>query len=188
MKIEYFPTRSHPKSYPKKTVIVNTVIFWTLAIIGLLVMLTWASRALLVSYLIAWLSIMTVGRYATCARCECYGRDCPSFSVGRITSLYMARVEGKGLNLIGGVIDFLGLSFILIVPLFYIIGHHLILFIIYLGLTLFLLFYWNKTGCRYCPVDICPSHLLAVKLFGKPLDLTIDSQQLSEKKDSLNLL
>ncbi len=54
----------------------------------------------------------SIPRYLICARCEGYGRKCHSFYLGKATSLYMPKVEGKKVGPLAMVLEIIALSLI----------------------------------------------------------------------------
>jgi len=77
------------------------------AIVGLIRERSW--KALLAT-LGALAFFLTLPRYLICCRCEGYGQKCYPLYLGKLTSLYLPKVEGKEVSSAGAALELLTLS------------------------------------------------------------------------------
>jgi len=83
------------------------------AVMGLLKERSWKALGV---FLGAIAFFFTLPRYLICARCDGYGKNCYSLYLGKITSLYLPRVEGKEVNPSGAGLEMLTLQTISLAP------------------------------------------------------------------------
>lgn len=112
----------------------------------------------------------TLPRYLICARCDGYGTNCYPLYLGKITSLYLPRVEGKEVSKTGSAMEVLTLQTISMAPA---IGlrHNRKLFSLYMLLSTITsgLQFWH--ACRHCALNAtdwrkeCPSARIARRIF-----------------------
>ncbi len=116
------------------------------AVLGLLKERSWKALGV---FLGATAFFFTVPRYLVCARCDGYGTNCYSLYLGKITSLYLPRVEGKEVNPSGAVLETLTLQTMSLSPA---IGlrHNRKLFCLYLLLSNITLGLHFCHSCRHC--------------------------------------
>lgn len=91
----------------------------------------------------------TLPRYLICARCDGYGKNCYPYYLGKITSLYMPRVEGKTVTPYAAALEGLTLGTIFNAPVFGLWRNRkALLTYLTLGEATFLLHFWH--ACRHC--------------------------------------
>ncbi len=116
------------------------------AVLGLVRERRWKALGVLLG---AITFFFTLPRYLICARCDGYGKNCYSLYLGKITSLYLPRVEGREVNPAGAALETLTLQTMALTPA---IGlrRNRKLFALYLVLSniTFGLHFWH--ACRHC--------------------------------------
>lgn len=137
------------------------------AVTGLVRERSWKALGVMLG---AFAFFLTLPRYLICCRCEGYGKKCYSLYLGKITSLYLPRVEGKSISPVGAALEFLTLSTLANAPA---VGlrksrKRLALYLLLSNLTVALHF---SHACRHCAEHAtdwkrdCPSAKLAAKAF-----------------------
>lgn len=112
----------------------------------------------------------TLPRYLICARCEGYGEKCYPFYLGKVTSLYIPRVESKGTSPVGAGLEGLTLSVLAFTPMVGLRGNRKLL-LSYCALAILTLGLHAWHACRHCALYAedwrkdCPGAKLARSVF-----------------------
>lgn len=119
---------------------------YTVALFGLLRERSWKSLAALLGGLGLFL---TIPRYLLCARCGNYGENCRSFNLGKMTSMYLPKVEGKEPRALGAVFEILALLLVSNAPA---VGlrHNRKLLALYILLASATLWLQMRYACLHC--------------------------------------
>lgn len=137
------------------------------AVLGLVRERSWKALGV---FLGAITFFFTLPRYLICARCDGYGKNCYSLYLGKITSMYLPRVEGKEVNPSGAGLEMLTLQTISLAPAvglrknFKLVSLYLLLSNITFGLHFL-------HACRHCAENAtdwrkdCPSARIARHIF-----------------------
>jgi hypothetical protein len=116
----------------------------------------------------------TVPRYLICCRCEGYGQMCYSLYMGKLTSLYLPKVEGKGpmesVTPVGAALEELASGGLVVAPAIGLRRNRklLSLYLLLSNLTIALHF---SHSCRHCAEYAtdwrreCPSAKTAARVF-----------------------
>lgn len=116
------------------------------AVLGLLKERSWKALGV---FLGAIAFFATVPRYLVCCRCDGYGNNCYSLYLGKVTSMYLPRVEDKEISKIGSALEALTLQTLALTPA---IGlrrsRKLLAFYLLLCNATFGLHFWH--ACRHC--------------------------------------
>lgn len=116
------------------------------AVLGLAKERSWRHLGVLLGAIAFFLS---VPRYLICCRCESYGEKCYSLYLGKLTSMYLPRVEGREISRVGAALEALTLQTIALTPA---VGlrRNRRLFFLYAALanTTLALHFWH--ACRHC--------------------------------------
>lgn len=84
-----------------------------LAVTGMIGERSWKALGV---FLAALAFFFTVPRYLICTRCGGYGQKCYPFYLGKITSMYLPKVEGKKVSPVGAGLELLTLSTLSLAP------------------------------------------------------------------------
>jgi hypothetical protein len=116
------------------------------AIFGMLKERSWKPLAFLLGSIAFF---FTVPRYLVCSRCEKYGKNCHSLYLGKVTSLYLPRVEGKKISPVGAGLEGATLAMLANAPLVGLRGNrkYLALYLLLSNLTLGL---HLRHACMHC--------------------------------------
>ena len=138
------------------------------AFVGLIKERSWGALAALIA---AFSFFATVPRTLICCRCEGYGNMCYSLYLGKITSMYLPKIEDKEVSMFGAGLEAITLGIIVNAPA---IGlrknkKYLIPYLLLASLT-----FWTQFGhaCRHCAQNAtdwkqdCPSAKVARLFFG----------------------
>ena len=137
------------------------------AVLGLLKERSWKPLGVLLG---AIAFFFTVPRYLICTRCDGYGTNCYPFYLGKITSLYLPKVEGKEVNPVGAGLEMVTLQTMALAPAiglrknFKLVSLYLLLSNITFGLHFL-------HACRHCAENAtdwrkdCPSAKIARRIF-----------------------
>jgi hypothetical protein len=92
---------------------------------------------------------LTLPRYLICCRCEGYGKKCYPLYLGRLTSMYLPKVEGKEVSPVGVGLELLTLNLMSNLPVIGLKNDKKLrnLYILLANLTMGLQFYH---ACRHC--------------------------------------
>ena len=92
---------------------------------------------------------LTLPRYLICCRCEGYGKKCYPLYLGKLTSLYLPKVEGKEVSPVGAGLELLTLNLMSNLPLMGLKNDKKLrnLYMLLANLTMGLQFYH---ACRHC--------------------------------------
>ena len=140
------------------------------AVLGLLRERSWKALGVFAGSIAFFL---TVPRYLICCRCEGYGRMCYSMYMGKLTSLYLPRVEWEPLvldNPIGAVLEELTLMTMMGAPAMGLRKSRGLL-ALYLVLSTVTLVVHFSHSCRHCAETAndwrreCPSAKAAARVF-----------------------
>jgi hypothetical protein len=137
------------------------------AMVGLIHERSWKA---LLAELGALAFFLTLPRYLICCRCEGYGQRCYSLYLGKLTSLYLPKVEGKEVSPAGAALELLTLSVLGNSPAIGLRKNKklLALYLLLANLTVGFQF-WHS--CRHCAKYAtdwrkdCPSAKLAGSVF-----------------------
>lgn len=138
------------------------------AVVGLVRERSWKALAVTIGALAFF---FTVPRYLICARCESYGENCYSLYLGKVTSMYLPKVDGKETSPVGAFMEFMTLSTLANAPA---VGlrHNRRLLALYLLLANMTLVMQFSHACRHCSEFAtgwkkkCPAAKLAGSVFG----------------------
>lgn len=119
---------------------------------------------------------VSVPRYLICCRCEGYGEMCHTFYLGKLTSLYLPRVEGKEPTPTALRLEDLTLATLSYAPAVGLRKNRglLALYLVLANMTLGLQF-WH--ACRHCAEHAtdwrrdCPSAVLARRVFASSREI-----------------
>lgn len=139
------------------------------ALVGMIKARSWKS---LLAFLGGFALFATVPRKMICARCDGYGNKCYSLYMGKITSMYLPKVEGKEVDMkVGAGLELLSLGTISNAP---VIGlwHNKKLLAFYMLLSTITMASQFAHSCRHCAQNAtdwrkdCPSAKTARLFFG----------------------
>ena len=141
------------------------------ALVGLVRERSWKALGVMLG---AFMFFLTVPRYLICCRCEGYGQMCYSLYLGKITSLYLPKVEGKSplvsVNPVGAALELLTLGTLANVPAISLRKNRKLLALYLLLSNITVLMHFSH-ACRHCAENAtdwkkdCPSAKLAARAF-----------------------
>lgn len=146
-------------------------------LVGLAGMVRSRSWKALAAFFAGQAAFWSVLRYMICARCEGYGRNCYSLYLGKATSSYMPKVEGKKVRPAAMVGEVIALSLISQSPLVGIKDRRTrLLYLLLVTATLVMHF---THACRHCATYAtdwkknCPSARTYRLFFGAGRDVAL---------------
>ncbi|MBN2167765.1 MAG: hypothetical protein JW738_00855 [Actinobacteria bacterium] len=86
---------------------------FTVAILGLIKEKRWKELRIMGATAAVF---FTVPRYLICARCDGYGKNCYAYYLGKLTSMYLPKVEGKKVGPLGLTIEAICLAILSMTP------------------------------------------------------------------------
>jgi hypothetical protein len=140
-----------------------------IALVGMIKERSWKSLA---AFFGAFALFATVPRTLICCRCEGYGNKCYSLYMGKITSMYLPKSEGKEMDVKWGAgLELLSLATIANAPAIGLRKNKklLALYLLFSNLTVAMQFFHS---CRHCAQNAtdwrkdCPSAKTARLFFG----------------------
>lgn len=124
-------------------------VFSTQVMVALTGMVKERSWKVLGTWFAAIAFFLTLPRYLICCRCEGYGKKCYPLYLGKLTSLYLPKVEGKEVSPVGAGLELLTLNLMSNLPVAGLKNNKKLrnLYILLANLTMGLHFYH---ACRHC--------------------------------------
>ncbi len=145
------------------------------AIVGLVKERSWKALSV---FLGALAFFATIPRKLICCRCEGYGTNCYPLYLGKITSMYLPKVEGKEISELGVGLELIALSTISNAPAVGLRGNKKLLAFYLLLSTLTVVLHFSH-ACRHCALYAtdwrkdCPSAKTARLFFGAGRDVAL---------------
>jgi hypothetical protein len=124
-------------------------VFGAQAMVALTGMVRERSWRILGTWLAAIAFFLTLPRYLICCRCEGYGKKCYPLYLGKLTSLYLPKVEGKEVSPMAAGLELLTLNLMSNLPAIGLKNDKKLrnLYMLLANLTMGLQFYH---ACRHC--------------------------------------
>lgn len=145
-------------------------VFGTQVMVALTGMVKERSWKVLGAWFAAIAFFLTLPRYLICCRCEGYGKKCYSLYLGKLTSLYLPKLEGKEVSPGGVGLELMALNLISNLPVLGLKNDKKLrnLYILLASLTMGLQFYHACRHCARYATDLrkdCPSARAARLVF-----------------------